>query len=137
MLLALTGLAVALPLLDLFGQSPEYFVARGFSRAAILLFALAVAFFVPMVMVVIEATGHAFNPPIGRLAHHSFVTLLSMGLALLMLGKLRSVPTGAAVVASASLSVGLSYLELRERGSGTRPPSPHGRPRASRASLPE
>ena len=41
-LVALTGLAMAQPVLDVFGKSPETFAFRGVSRAGIIEFAILV-----------------------------------------------------------------------------------------------
>ncbi len=49
-LLALTGLAIAQPVLDVFGNSPETFAFRGVSRAGIIEFALLVTLLPPLVL---------------------------------------------------------------------------------------
>jgi hypothetical protein len=54
-LLALTGFAVAQPLLDIFGRAPTQFVFRDAQRLDILAFAVAVTFALPVALLVVEA----------------------------------------------------------------------------------
>ena len=63
---ALAGLAVAQPLLDLFGRNPGFFVAQDASTADIVAFALVVTFAVPVVCLVVELA--AVADPVGRVA---------------------------------------------------------------------
>ena len=57
--LALWGLAVAQPLLDLFGKNPEFFLVNQFSRLEIVLFGLVVALGVPALLVLADLVGQA------------------------------------------------------------------------------
>ena len=75
-LLALSGLAVAQPLLDLFGKNPEFFVAAEATRAQIVAFGLAIAFGVPLLAVVVELIAHAIGHRVGAAAHTGLVALL-------------------------------------------------------------
>ena len=75
-LLALSGLAVAQPLLDLFGKNPEFFVAAEATRAQIVAFGLAVAFGVPLLAVVVELVAHAVGHRVGAAVHTGLVALL-------------------------------------------------------------
>ena len=59
--LALWSLAVAQPLLDLFGKNPEFFVVNDFSRLEIVVFALSVALGVPVVLVVVQVVADAVD----------------------------------------------------------------------------
>jgi len=68
-LLALSGLAVTQPLLDLFGKNPEFFVAAEAGRAQIVAFGLTVAFGVALVGVIIELVAHAIGPRVGAVVH--------------------------------------------------------------------
>ena len=65
-LLALSALAVAQPLLDLFGRNPEFFVASDSTRPEIVAFALVVAFAVPALALATEVAGPAHRRAEGR-----------------------------------------------------------------------
>jgi hypothetical protein len=110
---ALTSLVVAQPVLDVFGRSPEYFVAQDLGRAGIVFYALAVALLTPLMMVVIEGALGVLHTLAGRAAHHVFVALLGMALALLLMVKLGSVATPVAIVVSAVTGIVLTWLEWR------------------------
>jgi hypothetical protein len=58
-LLALSGAAVAQPLLDQFGRAPDVFLRAGASRADLWWFALAVAFVPPFLLIAVEVTTRA------------------------------------------------------------------------------
>jgi len=75
--LALTGAAIAQPLLDQFGRAPDVFLRAGVSRAGLWWFALAIAFVPPIVIATVESTvragaGHAAH----RWLHRTIVALL-------------------------------------------------------------
>ena len=76
-LLALSGLAVAQPLLDLFGKNPEFFVAAEASRGQIVAFALVVVFAVPAVALLLELVAHAVGPRVGAVVHAVLVFVLA------------------------------------------------------------
>src|ERR671936_3185977 len=54
-LLALCSFAVAQPLFDLLGKNPEFFVAHDSTRGDIVLFALALALGIPLLLLAVEA----------------------------------------------------------------------------------
>ncbi len=60
-ILGLSGLAVTQPLLDLFGQNPEFFVAGNYSRAQIVWFALLIALVPPLVGIAATALAHRWS----------------------------------------------------------------------------
>lgn len=75
-LLALSGLAVTQPLLDLFGKNPEFFLAAEADHGEIVSFGVAVAFAVPVVAVLIELLAHAIGPRVGAASHAVLIGLL-------------------------------------------------------------
>lgn len=76
-LLALCGLAIAQPVLDVFGAAPEVFAEAGAGRADLWWFALAVAFAPPVLLVAIEvAVAVAAGDAARRGAHLCFVAAL-------------------------------------------------------------
>lgn len=82
---ALWGLAVAQPLLDLFGKNPEFFVAAELSRRQIIFFALLFVLLGPMVIITLELVVRRVSATAGAVLHVVVVALLGllfgMGLA--------------------------------------------------------
>ncbi len=82
---ALWGLAVAQPLLDLFGKNPEFFVAAELSRRQIVFFALLFVFAGPVVIIALEMAVRRVSSVAGSLLHRVVIALLAllfgMGLA--------------------------------------------------------
>lgn len=117
--LALWGLAVAQPLLDLFGQNPEFFLVNQFSRLEIVLFGLVVVFGVPAVLVLAELVGHAVDPRIGQGVHGASVAVLGAALALTVLGQFDVDDTAIVLLVSAFSGVLIAYLEIRVQAVAT------------------
>jgi acetyl esterase/lipase len=87
-LLALSGLGVAMPLLDLFGQNPQFFVAKDHRRLEVFIFGLILAFLVPLVVITVEFLAYTLHEQLGRIAHIILVAGLGLLLALAVLRKL-------------------------------------------------
>lgn len=87
-IVALWSLAVAQPLLDLFGKSPEFFVANGFSRLEILLMAVVVVVSGPIVLYGLHELARFVSPAAVRVVHYATVALLGALLALSVLRQL-------------------------------------------------
>ncbi|MCB1015104.1 MAG: sulfatase-like hydrolase/transferase [Acidimicrobiales bacterium] len=100
-LLGLSGLAVAQPLLDLLGRNPTYFVATGLSPGRILALALLVTFVPPAVLLALEAVATLADRRAGRLVHLGAVAVLG---ALLGAGLARHVASSSDV-ATVALAV--------------------------------
>lgn len=106
-LLALCGLAVAQPLLDLYGRSPEQFAFRGVEGRSIVVFAAVVTFAPPLLLLLVEAVVAV----VSRRARNALHSALVAGLvAVWVLQALLSVTTGplrpvAAVVAGVGAAV--------------------------------
>ena len=109
-LLGLTGLAVAQPLLDLFGKNPEFFVAKDAGGGDVVAFGLAVTFLLPAVLLGIEALAFLLRPSAGRAVHSVIVGLLGAALGLTVLRQLdldaTVVVLGLGVAAGVALGVG-------------------------------
>ena len=82
-LTALTSLAIAQPLLDLLGRTPEFFAVRGATRAEIVVFALLLVLVPPLVLLAVEALAGPARP----LLHVVFVGILVSMFALQALGR--------------------------------------------------
>ncbi len=79
---ALWGLAVAQPLLDLFGKTPEFFVAAELSRGQIVGFALCFVFVGPIVLIVLQTMVHRVSPRAGLIVHRVIVSVLGFAFAM-------------------------------------------------------
>lgn len=110
-LFALCGLAVAQPLLDLYGRSPEQFAFRGVEGRAIVLFGLAVTFLPAVALLVVEAAVSLVSRS-GRAALHSVLVAALVGAWVLQ--ALLSLTTGPVrVVAAALVGVGAAAAHRR------------------------
>ena len=75
-LLAMTGLAVAQPLLDVFGRAPEAFTTHDADRGDLVAFALLVSLVLPVVLTVAVVLTRLIDPPAATLLHRGFVAAL-------------------------------------------------------------
>ncbi|MBA3605592.1 MAG: hypothetical protein H0W46_06400, partial [Acidimicrobiia bacterium] len=115
-ILGLTSVAVAQPLLDLFGRNPEFFVAGRYSTSQIVAFALAVTLVVPAVLIGLTALAGAISTRAGTIVYAAVVALLA---AVLVMAVLRTIGVDAAVVvllAAAAAGLALAALVLRTTG---------------------
>lgn len=87
-LLALWGLAIAQPLLDLFGKNPEFFVVNDLSRAEIVLFGLTLAVFAPAVLIGVQLLAAAVDPRVEGVVHQVLVAVLATAFGLTLLGQI-------------------------------------------------
>ena len=100
-LAVLSALAVAQPVLDILGRNPAFFTVRGSSGTEIVLFALAVTFGLPLLLLAIELAARALSGPLADALHVFFVGALVGVLALYVLAK-ADVLDGLAAIAAAS-----------------------------------
>ena len=68
--------AVAQPLLDLLGDTPEFFVARENTRGDILVLAFVLVFVPPLVLTGLEALATLVSDPLRRTIHGAFIGIL-------------------------------------------------------------
>ena len=80
----LSAVAFAGPILDIYGKNPEVFVANRTSRAEILLFAVIVALFIPVVSWAVLAAARAIGSRAPVFAYRSIVVLLAVGSGLVI-----------------------------------------------------
>ena len=76
-LAALSAFAVAQPLFDLLGESPDFFAVRGSTRWEIVLFALAVVLVPPAGLIAVEAAAGLISEQLRRVLHLVFVAGLA------------------------------------------------------------
>ena len=113
-LLAFCGVAIAQPVLDSFGRSPEHFVFRGAGSTEIVVFAVVVALGPPALLFVATRGITRISEQVGRLAHVAVLSVLG-GLAGVQLGwrtfDLTSIPLAAFALMVAGV-VGALYLRV-------------------------
>lgn len=117
-LLGLTGLAVAQPLLDLFGRNPEFFVAKDATGRDVVVFGLAVTFLLPALMTGIEALVSLLSRRAGAVVHSVFVGLLGAALGLVVVRQLGL--DVAVVVLGLGLAAGVLLARSERRSAGLR-----------------
>ncbi len=109
---ALAGLGVAQPLLDLYGRNPEALVAADLSRIEIVGFVLVAILAVPVLALLLEVAATLVSPRAGRVAH----LVLVAGLAgVLVLGwtaqlGLEAAPLVLAVAAGGGVAVAVAEV---------------------------
>ena len=84
-ILGLSGLAVAQPLLDLFGRNPEFFVAGRYNTSQIVWFALIVVVVPPLVGIIVVVVASLIGARAGTVAYTAVVAVLATAFALAVL----------------------------------------------------
>lgn len=84
-LFAMSGVAIALPLLDIFGRSLHQFVFRGAEGSDIVLFGLAVTVVPPLLLWLVEAIVGLVSPSLRRVLHLVLLGALTWALAVQLL----------------------------------------------------
>jgi hypothetical protein len=87
-LVALAGMGVSMPLLDLFGSYPQFFVAKDHRRLEIFVFGLVLALLAPLVVAGIEALCWFIHKKLSQIVHLVLVAGLGLLLSLAVLRKL-------------------------------------------------
>ena len=113
-LLALCTFAVAEPLFDLLGKNPEFFVAHDSTRADIILFALAVALGIPLLLVAVEAAFIAAGEWMRAVVHLVLVGSL-VALIALEVTRRATDSTAAAIALAVAVGVGSATAYARAR----------------------
>jgi hypothetical protein len=99
----LWAFAIAQPLLDLLGRTPEFFVARGNGSGDILLLGFGLILLPPAALLGVEALVARLRPALAWPLHLALIALLAAALALQVLTDLASGPAGLLLVAAAGL----------------------------------
>ncbi len=114
-LFALSGLAIAQPLLDIYGRNPEAFLANDLTRADLIFFGLAVVFLVPLAGIALEALASLAGEKAERTLHSGLVGLLGLLLALGWARQLGIDTILVAFVGAGALGAVLAFAERRHR----------------------
>jgi hypothetical protein len=92
-LLVLSSFAVAQPLFDLLGDTPEFFVVRGSTSWDIVAFALGLVLVPPAVLLAVETLAGLAQPRVQEALHLVFVGTLAAVLAMQALKRAGDLPT--------------------------------------------
>jgi hypothetical protein len=112
-LLALSGMAVGMPLLDLFGRYAQFFIAQDQYGSEIVLFSLLITFLIPLAALALEAFVRMLSKPAGQGVHVLLIFIFGTALGLAVLRKL-PVQYDALILAMAILAGGaIAYAEQR------------------------
>ena len=114
-LLAVTGLAVAQPILDVFGKAPEAFVAHDASTIDIVLFALVVTFVPALVLWAVEMLVRALDAEAGRILHVMLLAAL-VGLFAIQVLKDLHITAGVILLLLGVAAAGLAAAAYRWKG---------------------
>lgn len=115
-LLALTAFALAQPVLDVTGRSPEFFVYRQPTIAQMLMLVSLVVLGPPLAMWLVELRLGMINQRAARAAHLTFVAVL-LGILAVQVGKQLGLLSGAPLgLVAAVTGTGLAVLLTRVRG---------------------
>lgn len=104
-LAALWALAFVQPMLDLLGENPDFFVARGNSSGQIILYALTLTLVPPLVGLIIEALVRLINRDAQWYLHLFLMGLLGACFVLQLIKNHLDWPAGALIAVSVTLSL--------------------------------
>lgn len=110
-LMGMAGLAVTQPVLDLFGQNPEFFVAGRYNRGQIIAFALLVALVPALVASLLTGLGWLVKPAIGTTVHGITLAILAAAFGLVLVNWLGLDALWPASVAAAAIAALIVWLE--------------------------
>ena len=114
-ILGLSGLAVTQPLLDLFGQNPEFFVAGNYGRSQIIWFALLIASVPPLVGIGATALASTVSRQLGTIVFVIVVASLATAFGLALLRTLGLDQIVAVLALALIVGGGVAWVVLRTR----------------------
>jgi len=115
-ILGLSGLAVAQPLLDLFGNNPEFFVAGDYSRGQIVWFALIVTLLPPIAGTAVVGVAGAIDRRAGDVAFAAVAGLFAGALVLAVIRSLGLDPVALVLPLALLGGVAVALLVIRTQG---------------------
>lgn len=111
--IALWGLAVAQPVLDLFGRNPEYFVVNGITGVELVLFGLLVVVSGPLVLLGLEWVADRIDRRLGLGVHVVVLGVLALAFWAALLNQFDLDDTAVVVGVALWLAVAVVLLERR------------------------
>ena len=115
-ILGLSSLAVAQPLLDLFGRNPEFFVAGNYSTGQIVWFALLIVLLPPLIGIAAIAIATLINRRAGTIVYAIVVAILGAAFVLALLRTIGVDPVVLVVLVALTGGAAAVVLALRTRG---------------------
>ncbi|MET0831718.1 MAG: sulfatase-like hydrolase/transferase, partial [Acidimicrobiia bacterium] len=108
---AMTALAVAQPLLDLLGRTPEFFTARAAPASDVVLLGLLLGLVIPLMAGAVVLAAHRISPDMGRVVHASIIVVSGALLTLAVLAHTPAAewPAGSVLVAAFVAGAGLAF----------------------------
>jgi hypothetical protein len=104
-LAALCAFALAQPLFDVLGRSPEFFAIRGSRPVVIVLLGLTLTLALPLLLLLVEALAETLRAGLGHSLHLAFVGLLGAVIALQHLARPESLSALLALALAAALGI--------------------------------
>ena len=114
-LAALCALAFAQPIFDILGKNPAFFAVRGSSSSEIVLFALALTFLPPLLLIALELAVGLVSAPAAWALHLVLVAGLVAVIVLQVLTKSDTLDGLGALVTAGLLGVAAALLYLRAK----------------------
>jgi hypothetical protein len=111
--LGLSGLAVAQPLLDLFGRNPEFFIAGNYSSIQIVWFAFLITLLPPLTGIAAITVATLINRCAGTVVYAMVVAILGAAFVLALLRNIGVDPVVLVVVVAGLGGAGAVVLALR------------------------
>ena len=116
MILGLSALAVVQPLLDLFGNNPEFFVAGNYSTSQIVLFALAITIIPPALGIGLTALATAIDRRLGQVVFVAVIGVLATAFGLALLRTIGVDQLVVVALLAVLIGAGIVVLVLRTKG---------------------
>ena len=116
MILGLSALAVVQPLLDLFGNNPEFFVAGNYSTSQIVLFALAITIVPPALGIGLTALATAIDRRLGQVVFVAVIGVLATAFGLALLRTIGVDQLVVVALLAVLIGAGIVVLVLRTKG---------------------
>lgn len=115
-ILGMSGLAVTQPLLDVFGNNPEFFVAGNYSSGQIIWFALIVTVLPPLLGIAVVAAAAAASHRAGTIAFAVVVAVFAVALVLVIVRTLGLNPIVLVIGLTALGGAALALVVVRTQG---------------------
>lgn len=114
-LLGLSSLAIAQPLLDVLGRDAEFFIASKAKPLDLVLLVILLCLIIPGLLFGLELLFGILGKRVRAIVHLAFVGLLSAFIALPLIKRLGRVPLPVVLLTATvvGVAIGLSYLKLR------------------------
>jgi hypothetical protein len=115
-ILGVSSVAVVQPLLDLFGNNPEFFVAGRYSATQIVVFALIITLVPPAVGIALVAAATAVNRVAGTISFSVVVGVFAVAFMMVLARTIGLDPAWIVFAAALALGAGLVVLVTRTKG---------------------